>query len=113
MNLTGIHLLFALLIGHAIADYPMQSDWMAKNKSHKNFDHWGIVLAMHCLIHGGAVWLFTGSYILGVIEVIVHYFIDILKNLGRIDFAEDQILHIVSKIAYVAVIKFAGIAAFL
>ncbi len=70
---------FAMLIGHAIADYPLQGDFLARGKNHRNPSPgmaWWIILPMHSLIHAGAVWAVTGSSALGLAEFAVHCVID-------------------------------------
>ena len=98
-------ILFLLLVGHAVADYPLQGDFLSRAKSYKNpipgIDWW-IALAMHCLIHAGAVWVVTGSTLLAVCEFVVHFIIDIAKCGGRISFRTDQLLHSIFKVAIVA-----------
>jgi hypothetical protein len=54
------------LVGHAVADYPLQGDFLA----------WTQALAAHALIHAGAVALATGSAALGVPEFACHAAID-------------------------------------
>ena len=101
-------ILFALFIGHAIADYPLQHEFMAQAKqpkywkevkSSKGFE-WVFVLAFHCFIHGGAVWLLTESLLLGLIETVLHFLIDVARNQERICFISDQLLHLGCKVGY-------------
>jgi len=105
VTLNPAQLCFALWIGHAIADYPLQGDFLAKAKNHKlpipGID-WLTALIMHSLIHAGFVWAITGSDVLGVIEFVLHVIIDYLKCDGRTSFSTDQLLHISCKCAYVA-----------
>ena len=73
---------FWLLVGHAVGDFALQSDWMVKYKSQKNTDVqvlsnrpgliWVHVLGAHCMVHAGAVALATGSVLLGLFELIAH-----------------------------------------
>jgi Protein of unknown function (DUF3307) len=102
-------LFFQLLIGHALADFVLQSDTMARAKDRhsdlaksasRNFPPWYYWLGAHALVHGGAVYLFTGSAVLGLIEVMLHSAIDYAKCEHRISFHQDQALHIVCKIGY-------------
>ena len=95
---------FALLVGHALADYPLQGDFVAraKNPHDPSFANaprftWQIVLTMHALIHGGMVALVTGSLGLGLAEMAAHWAIDHMKNEGKLSFMEDQALHLVCK----------------
>lgn len=100
-------MLFWLLVGHAVADYPLQGDFLSKAKNHRapipGIDWW-IALLNHAVIHGGAVALITGSLVLGLIETVVHCAIDWLKCDGRTSFRTDQALHVVCKIVWVVVL---------
>ena len=103
-----IELLLLLLVGHALADYPLQGDFLAKAKQ-GSFAATGIpgwyALAMHSLIHAGFVYWFTNSVTLACIEFVGHSLIDTLKTRRHISFMVDQFLHIVMKVGYaVAVI---------
>lgn len=98
-------LLFALLVAHALCDYPLQGDFLSKAKN--RFAPipgvpWYQALGAHALIHGGAVALITGSAWLGVGEVVAHAFIDDLKCSGWIGFNTDQALHIGCKLLWLA-----------
>lgn len=102
-------LLFALMIGHALADYPLQNDFLAKAKNRLTpvpGITWWVALFNHALIHAGFVWLFTGSFFLALFEVVLHMWIDDAKCRTKITFNEDQILHLVCKIDYVAFLYF-------
>lgn len=100
-------LLFALLIGHALADYPLQGDFLARAKNHKQPVP-GVpfyqALGAHSLIHGGIVWLITGFWWLGLMEISAHALIDYAKCDGRIGFNVDQGLHAICKVAYVLIV---------
>lgn len=99
--------LFLLLAGHALADYPLQGDFLARGKNHKNpidgvpFYH---CLAPHALIHGGIVCLVTGSLILGILETIIHAVIDYGKCDGRYGLNVDQALHVACKLLWIAIL---------
>lgn len=93
-----IALLFKMAIGHALGDFALQSDFMAKFKSRKSeSEMWMHVLLAHSLIHGGAVYIATGNEYLGIAETICHALIDHSKCEGWIGFHTDQWLHIVCK----------------
>lgn len=98
---------FALLIGHALADYPLQGDFLARAKNASNpvpGVPWYQALGAHALIHGGAVWLVTGVWWLGAMEVVVHALIDHAKCTGHITFNIDQSLHVACKGSYVLIL---------
>lgn len=95
-----IPLFAALLVGHAVADYPLQGDFLAKAKNRfapLPGAPWFQGMSWHAVMHGGAVWLLTGSLALGVAESICHAVIDDRKCAGKLTFNQDQGLHIVCK----------------
>jgi hypothetical protein len=92
-----------LLVGHAVCDYPLQGDFLARGKNHKAplpGVPWYQCLAAHALIQGGAVALTTGSVALGVAEAAAHGVIDFGKCSGWYGFNTDQVLHIFCKLAW-------------
>lgn len=97
--------LFLLLAGHALGDFALQGDFIAKFKSrHTPFftgeTIWPYVLASHALIHGAIVFLITHSVRLGIAETIAHATIDFIKCEKKINFHLDQTLHIACKILW-------------
>ena len=97
---AALQLFAALIIGHVIADYPLQGDFLSRAKNRFNAIPgvpWYQALGAHALIHGGAVWLMTGLWWLGAIEVICHAVIDDTKCRGAIGFNADQTLHVLCK----------------
>lgn len=99
-------ILFWLLVGHALADYPLQGDFLAKAKNRAapiDGVPWGQALAAHALIHAGFVVAVTGSLWLGLAEFVAHAIIDDAKCRGRIGFNSDQLLHVMCKVAWVAI----------
>ena len=110
--LQGLVLLFAFLIGHALADFPLQGDFLAIGKErHGNLEKltgtaWPkgmrlYCLTMHSLIHAGAVWFISGSVLLGAAELVLHWLIDLAKSSRLTSFYVDQLLHVLCKIGYV------------
>lgn len=99
-----IQTLLALLIGHAVADYPLQGDYLARSKNRHDalgaHGIWMHSLAAHALIHGGAVWLITGSLALGAAEACAHAAIDFAKCDGRLTYHADQALHVACKVLW-------------
>jgi hypothetical protein len=109
-----ISLLFKLLAGHALADFALQSDFIANNKNRHSIPKgynpdlhgpmqtiWPYVLTSHALIHGLMVFLATGSTTLGLIETGAHWVIDFGKCEKWYGIHTDQWLHIGFKVAYV------------
>jgi hypothetical protein len=94
---------FALAVGHALADFPLQGDYLARQKtraSSTSREEWIVALSAHSLIHAGTVWLITGSMILGGIELVLHALIDLAKGGRKFGLVTDQILHLSCKAAY-------------
>ncbi len=107
-----ILLIFKLLFGHAIADFALQSDAMSKGKNRnkkpeyipkgqKYIPCWSYWLSSHAFIHGGMVYLATGSLLCGIIETVAHWVIDFIKCENITNPHHDQFLHILCKIVYV------------
>lgn len=100
-----IEMMFWLIVAHALADYPLQGDFLAKAKNHTapipGVPAWQ-ALAAHSIIHGGAVAFVTGVWWLGVLEAISHAIIDRAKCSGFISYNADQALHIGCKVLWVA-----------
>lgn len=96
--------MFGLLVaGHALADYPLQGDFLARAKNRKApipGVPWYQALGAHAVIHGGMVGLITGLPGLGVAEAFIHAITDDLKCRGKIGFNTDQAIHVVCKIAW-------------
>ena len=94
-----------LVLAHLLADYAFQPDFMAKAKNHTapipNVP-WLTILASHAAIHASLVYVATGSAALALVELIGHSAIDYSKCAGRINFNQDQALHLLMKAAYVA-----------
>ncbi|UGY15144.1 DUF3307 domain-containing protein [Bradyrhizobium septentrionale] len=99
--------LFWMLIGHAVADYPLQGDWLSKAKNPgwspvlvPAETIWPGALLAHAAIHAGAVKLATGSWLLAVAELVAHAVIDFTKCRNRIGYNTDQSLHVVCKLIW-------------
>lgn len=111
--MTALELFGLLLVAHALADYPLQGDFLARAK---NRDApipgvpWWQALTAHVVIHAGFVGVLTGSVALAVAEAVCHFAIDDAKCRGRIGFNTDQALHVVCKLAWVLAVS-AGVAA--
>lgn len=98
-----IMLLFLLLAAHALCDYPLQGDFLAKAKNVRlpiPGIPWYQAMAAHALIHGGAVALLTGSWRLGIAETVAHFFIDNAKCRGKLTFNQDQAIHVICKVIW-------------
>jgi hypothetical protein len=99
-------LFFLLCVGHAVADYPLQGEFLAFGKNHAapvpGFQWW-VLLTMHALIHAGAVYVITQSLKLALLEMMVHWWIDYGKNAKWYSFLADQTLHIFCKLLWVEI----------
>ena len=106
-----IELLCQLLFAHVVADFALQPTVMAQGKKRsfvpsnipkvqKLTPCWFYWLQAHSLTNAAAVYMFTGSLTLAVIESFVHAGIDFIKCEGYTNPHQDQGLHYLSKIAY-------------
>ncbi len=99
-------LFFAFAIMHALADFPLQGEYLARMKVRDQttiLPEWIIALTAHSLIQAGGVWLVSGSAILGATELGLHWLIDLGKGEGKFGYVTDQWLHLACKLAYVIV----------
>lgn len=102
-----IALLFLLVVGHALADYPLQGEFLATAKDHKTQvgrHIWPWALSFHAMIHGGLVYAITGVAWIGLLEVAVHAGIDWAKTHNYITFNVDQWLHLGCKVVWVVIV---------
>ncbi len=106
---TVIAVFFWMLVGHALGDFALQTEWMVQNKGPRKRLRataeqrdliWTHVLTAHALIHGGAVALATGMVWLGVLETIAHWFIDYGKSKRLYGFHVDQFMHLGCKVIW-------------
>jgi len=117
-----VQILWQLLVGHALADFALQHDPMARGKNrHTPIDSarippgqkiqrvWPYWLTSHAIIHGGVVFYITGDYWLSGAETVSHWVIDCLKCENKTTIHIDQALHIACKILW-AWIYVAGIS---
>jgi hypothetical protein len=108
----------ALLIGHVLADYPLQGAFLsvAKNR-HADVTAlfhgkqpprglWIHALTAHSLVHAGAVWIVTGSLALGMAEWVLHWVIDFAKCEKWTNYTADQFLHIACKVVFAGLVGF-------
>ena len=112
-----IEIFFKLMIGHALADFALQSDAMAKGKNRNRKPDPGLIppgqkympcwyhwLTAHALIHAGMVWIATGLVWLALLELVYHWLIDFAKCENWTNPNQDQALHILCKVGYVVMI---------
>lgn len=102
---------FALLAGHALADYPLQGEFVAlfKDRFGKGGSSgplgpiWPWILGSHAVTHGAFVLLATGLPVCALAEVAIHAITDDAKCAKRIGFNADQSIHLVCKAAWFAI----------
>lgn len=102
--------LFCLVVAHAIADFPLQGDFLADAKQgsfYKINRH--VAMFMHTAIHAGAVYFLTGWLLLAVFEWVSHWVIDELKVREKITFTQDQALHVLCKVMWTAWVGYYGL----
>lgn len=105
--LGPIHMFGALVVGHALADYPLQGDFLSRAKSRAApipGVPWWQALGAHAVIHGGFVALITGSLLLGAAETLIHAITDDAKCRGKISFNTDQAIHLACKLLWVLIV---------
>lgn len=93
----------AFLVMHALADYPLQGDFLASQKSRDqaaNPQVWIVALCAHSVIHAGGVWLVSGSLAYGAAEFVLHLLIDLGKGEKKFGLVADQLLHLACKVVY-------------
>ena len=101
-------------MGHAVADYPLQTDAMASGKNrNKPIDLtkvpkgqkiinsvWVYWLSAHSLTHSAAIFLISGSYWIAILEFLAHWLIDFLKCDNYTNIHQDQFLHVLCKVIW-------------
>ena len=111
--MTPIMLAVGLVAAHALADYPLQGDFLsrAKNRSAPIAGvPWWQALGAHSIIHGAAVAFLTGIAWLGLAEAVIHWITDDAKCRGRLTFNQDQAIHLACKGAWLAIAIYPGVA---
>ena len=87
-----------LLCAHFLLDFAIQGDFVAKYKARivddSNNVMWKWVLTAHAASHTLPVLLLTQSVLLGLLMFTSHFVIDFLKCEQKINFNQDQTLHI-------------------
>jgi hypothetical protein len=109
-------LIFLLLCGHAVADFALQTEWIATNKNRhvrlklspemqkQTQVIWPHLLTAHALHHGLMVYLVTQRLSLGIAETVAHWLTDFGKCEKWFGFHTDQGIHIFCKLLWVYLI---------
>jgi hypothetical protein len=109
---NAVYMLILMVIGHCLADFPLQGEYLAKMKNPNvcrgnNDIGWVTALLAHGAIHAGFVLIITHSIALFILELCVHCFLDYEKCRGRIGVGADQFLHVLSKVVWVCIYLYA------
>ena len=100
--------MFFLLVGHALADYPLQGPYLSVAKNPDRVEGqggvWPWAMASHALIQGGMVAAITGYLLLGVGEALCHAWIDLHKCKNQLTFTQDQLLHVGYKLTWALIV---------
>lgn len=89
--------LLLLLFAHFVTDFGLQTNWLAENKHRDNK-----ALVAHAMVNGAGVVAITGSVWFGMLEAILHGYIDRKPREDDLD----QTLHLLTKILIVTVWSF-------
>jgi hypothetical protein len=103
--MSVIEMVFRLLAAHAVSDFALQPEAMAKGKNRHNVVDppkgqmyvpcWMYWLTAHALVSGCAVYVATGIWWLGACETVAHWLIDFGKCEGMYGPHGDQWAHLV------------------
>lgn len=114
-------MLLALFFWHYIADYPLQGDFLSREKNpyrpeKDRYAPWTSAMLAHVWIHAFGVLIITGSFVAFLVEFVLHWFIDVVKckYASKLDrtkpqdqerlmgaFGTDQGVHLLCKVVYV------------
>ena len=105
--MSWVEVMVLLVAWHALADYPLQGDFVAQYKAPGSRlggeAVWPWVMGAHCAIHAGGVLVITGVVWLALVEFVLHWWIDEAKCRGLHGFHVDQAAHLLCKVGYVLV----------
>lgn len=105
MSFTPVQMFAVMLVAHALADYPLQGDFLSKAKNVSApipGVPWYQAMIAHSVIQGGFVGMITGSVTLGLMEAWAHFFTDYTKCRNWIGFNTDQFIHVACKVIWCA-----------
>lgn len=107
--MSFFYLLLLLFAGHALCDYPLQGDFLARGKNRYAplpGVPWYQCLFAHALIHAMAVLLITSSIWLALAELVIHFVVDDRKCAGDFGFDVDQAIHYGCKLLWALIASF-------
>lgn len=103
--------LFYLLMAHLVGDFILQKDKLIQYKNPSNRaprfagvvrkDWWVYFMSAHSATHSLLVYMVTGNALIGMLEFILHFAIDLGKCLGMYGVQADQFAHFLTKLLYV------------
>lgn len=102
----GTQVFVMLLMAHALTDFPLQGDFLARAKDPFHplqGISWEICLGAHALINAAGVYVITHSAALAGLEFFAHWNIDYFKCKGWYGFTVDQMLHFACKLIWAVV----------
>ena len=101
-----LQLFILLILGHFLADFPLQSDRMAVEKCPGKdvVLNWRWWLSAHAATHGFVVAIVTGLPLFGLFEMLTHSLIDYGKCRLHYPLFVDQSFHWASKLLWVLLI---------
>lgn len=108
-----LEMLVYMIAAHFLLDYALQGDWMSKAKN-ATLDLvpgeriWPLALFGHALLHATAVQIITGSWVLFLLELVIHTLTDYGKCRGHFGYNADQFIHVGCKVAYAGLLLIAA-----
>lgn len=96
-----------LVVAHLLCDFPLQGDFLARAKNHRNplpGVPWFTCLLVHAGIQAAGVYFVTRSLPCAAGELVCHVLIDYAKSENLFGFNFDQACHILCKLAWVAMV---------
>lgn len=100
-RVVGATSLSALVLAHYVTDFGLQSAAMAAGKAGQMPEcdlTQGDWLVAHAAINAAGVWWVTRSVPAALFEFGMHYIIDCTKARGRLEYRQDQALHMACKV---------------
>jgi len=117
-ELSLLEVFFLFLCGHALGDFALQGDWVARYKDRHAHDTvtedqaataqviWPWLMSAHALQHGLLVYLVSQNTTLGFLESIAHWITDFGKCEKWYGFHFDQFIHIGWKLVWIAALYY-------